>query len=217
MSAEMEIEDDVAVRIARHPDVKIVLPGDILSEYLTTQHDKSSFASQPLKLGVGIKTIPSSSSSVSELVASVPGQLTVTKGGKTGQPTHIVDCSRKRYYPRTGDQVVGIIEDRGGDFYTVNIFSGQHCLLNRLSFDGATKRNKPELKRGDVIYARISSASRDMDTELSCLTTNGLKKDWSSGETLYGPLPLGLLLNVSTGYAKKLLRPDCVVMNTLGK
>jgi exosome complex component RRP40 len=95
-----------------------------------------------------------------------------------------VESNRKRYYPKVGDQVVGIIEDKGGDFYVVNIFSGANCILNRLSFEGATKRNKPELKKGDLIYARVSVAGKDIDTELSCLATSGAKKEWSTGETV---------------------------------
>ena len=89
-----------------------------------------------------------------------------------------------QYSPRNGDQVVGIIEDRGGDFYRVNIFSGITTLLNRLSFDGATKRNKPELKPGDIVYCRILVSQKDMDTEVTCTSASSLKKDWSSGETV---------------------------------
>lgn len=77
-----------------------------------------------------------------------------------------------------------MVEDKGGDFYKVNIFSGAPALLDRLAFDGATKRNKPELRRGDVLYARVTLADRDLDTELSCMAASGPKKDWSSGESV---------------------------------
>jgi len=90
----------------------------------------------------------------------------------------------KRYIPKLNDQIVGIIEDRGGDFYKINIFSGSIALLNRLAFEGATKRNKPEMKKGDVVYCRVSLAHKDIDTELTCLSASGIKKDWSSGETV---------------------------------
>lgn len=77
-----------------------------------------------------------------------------------------------------------VLQDRGGDFYRVNIFSGSSAILNKLSFEGATKRNKPELKKGDVIYARVTLAHKDLDTELSCMSSSGPKKEWSSGETV---------------------------------
>ena len=131
-----------------------------------------------------------------------------------------------RYTPRKGDQVVGIIEERGVDFYVVNIFSGAHCVLNRLAFEGATKRSKPELKKGDLIYARVIVASdptqedgglyETRDTELTCLTATGPKKEWNTGETIYGELPVGVLINVPLLMAKKLLHHDCVVLNALG-
>ena len=82
--------------------------------------------------------------------------------------------------------MVGVVEDKGGDFYKVNIFAGAPALLDRLAFDGATKRNKPELRRGDVLYARVTMADRDLDTSLSCMVTTGPKKDWSSGECVSG-------------------------------
>jgi len=66
----------------------------------------------------------------------------------------------------------------------VNIFSSALAQLHRLSFDGATKRNKPELKVGDVVYCRISLAHKDLETELTCMAAVGTKKDWSSGETV---------------------------------
>lgn len=94
------------------------------------------------------------------------------------------ESTGKRYAPHVGDQVVGVIEDKGGDFYIVNTFSGASCIMNRLAFDGATKRNKPELKRGDVIYARVISANPDSEAELSCMAVTGPKKEWSTGETV---------------------------------
>lgn len=65
--------------------------------------------------------------------------------------------------------MVGVVTDRGGDNYKVNIGSPAPALLNRLAFEGATKRNKPTLKAGDVIYARVITANKHMDTELSCI------------------------------------------------
>lgn len=93
--------------------------------------------------------------------------------------------SNKRFYePLIGDQVIGIIEDRGADFYRVNIFSSSSAILNRLSFDGATKRNRPELKKGDVVFCLIQSCERDQDTEITCIVKSGTRKDWSSGDSV---------------------------------
>jgi len=128
-----------------------------------------------------------------------------------------IETSGKRYFPKLNDQVVGIVEERGGDYFKINIFSGSLALMNRLSFEGATKRNKPEMKKGDVVYCRVLQAHKDLETELTCLSASGIKKEWSSGEAVYGELPEGLVVCTSLGHAKTLLKPDCVVLNTLGK
>lgn len=148
----------------------VVAPGDVLSTGKINLQ-----GGDRVKIGNGLQVVNDTA------IVTMPGVLQFRK------PANFwVETSRKKYYPKVGDQVVGIVEDRGGDFYTVNIFSGTPCILNRLAFDGATKRNKPELKRGDAIYARVISAGGlEGDVELSCASaTTTTKKDWSSGETV---------------------------------
>ena len=127
------------------------------------------------------------------LLCTVPGTL------RYRPPAHfyVEERSRKQYYPQEGDQVVGVIEDRVGEAYRVNIFSGQPAIMSTMAFDGATKRNKPDLKKGDVIYCRVKSARGDVDVEVTCMATSGVKKDWSSGEAVYGGLAQGFLSHVS--------------------
>jgi exosome complex component RRP40 len=205
MTEAMDIEEPSSVR---QRVSKVVLPGDDITDRLVALTDSNPDHQQAVKIGHGINCTEKN-----QLIANVPGEI--ISRPNAGQLW--VNSSRKRYFPRVGDKVVGIVEDKGGDFYVVNIFSGTHCILHRLSFEGATKRNKPELKRGDLVYAVVQVADRDRETELSCINTAGARKDWSSGETVVGPLSQGLLLNVSTGMARRLLRPDCVVTLTLGK
>lgn len=134
-------------------------------------------------------------------------------------PSHfyVYEKNRKQYYPANGDQVVGIIEERGGDFYRVNIFHGIPAIMSRLAFDGATKRNRPELRKGDVIYCRVICAQPDMDVELTCASSaGGSKKDWSSGEALYQNLGEGLLCHTSISFAENLLQPECPFLHRLG-
>ena len=51
----------------------------------------------------------------------------------------------------------------------MDIGSAQTAALNALSFEGATKRSKPNLKVGTLVYARVSLANRDMEPELECV------------------------------------------------
>jgi exosome complex RNA-binding protein Rrp4 len=113
------------------------------------------------------------------VLTSVAGKL------RHGAPLRFSTETDSKYYsPSVGDNVVAVIEDKLGDFYILNIFTGGTATMSRLAFDGATKRNKPELKRGDVVYARVVLVDRNCDVELSCLAPVGPKKDWSSGEAV---------------------------------
>ena len=40
------------------------------------------------------------------------------------------------------------------------------------------------MKRGDIIYARIIVADKLLDVELTCTVSCGIKKDWSTGESV---------------------------------
>jgi exosome complex component RRP40 len=163
----------------------IVLPGE------RVRLPTAEGSQQKTTIGVGLFEEKTAPSAVNEnvVVAHNAGTLRKSGGGEGGGggSTYWVDTNRTRYYPKKGDQIVGLIEERGGDYYVINIFSGFNCILSRLAFEGATKRSKPELKKGDLVYARVLAASDDeetVDTELSCLTTSGPKKEWTTGETV---------------------------------
>jgi exosome complex component RRP40 len=40
------------------------------------------------------------------------------------------------------------------------------ALLNFTSFEGATKRNRPNVKIGDLVYGMVSIASKNLDPEV---------------------------------------------------
>jgi exosome complex component RRP40 len=143
----------------------IVIAGENLSHRIKSQ-------SQTVKYSIGL------SKCNNDIYSTSCGYLNFKSS------VYWVDYPRRHYYPSVGDQIVGIIDDKGSDYYRVNIFCGSSCMLSRLAFEGATKRNKPELKRGDVIYARILKCHKDFDIELTCISTSGNKKDWSSGESV---------------------------------
>jgi exosome complex component RRP40 len=137
-----------------------------------------------------------------------------------------------------GDRVLGIIEDQkaSADYYKVNIFASHSALLHVLSFEGATKRNRPQLEPGCLIYCRIvKSFGGRMDIEVSCKVggsgSGGVtafnndeeegddggasRKDWLTNEGTYGPLTGGTSFRVSLGLARELLNPKNVVLAAL--
>mmetsp|Transcript_25169 Transcript_25169/g.81194 ORF Transcript_25169/g.81194 Transcript_25169/m.81194 type:complete len:270 (+) Transcript_25169:15-824(+) len=145
--------------------------------------------------------------------------LVVTKAGllKFRPPNRFwVDTPQKRYDPVVGDMVVGVVRERGAEEYQVDIGAPFPALLPALAFDGASKRNKPNLQVGDVVYARVATAHRHLEPELSCLSIGGKKKDWVTGESMFGQLKGGHMFEVSLQHARRLRRPDCKVLHCLG-
>jgi exosome complex component RRP40 len=128
-----------------------------------------------------------------------------------------LERSQKRYIPAEGDEVIGVVVDKLTEAYRVDFGGSVHGTLGMLEFDGASKRNKPNLHVGDTVYARISAVDRDIEPELSCKVVDGPKKDWMTGEALYGALQGGCMVKVGLSHAMYLLRPRCALLATLGE
>lgn len=191
---------------AHHVDVgftqQLVLPGDYVDNKIILKDNR-------VRLGQGLEV-----SEETAVYATTAGILS-----HSAPSLYWVENNSKWYSPVTGDQVVGAIEDKTGDFYRVNIGSGMPCILSRVCFEGATKRNKPELKIGDSVYCRVSLAHKDLETELTCVSSGtGSKKEWSTGETVYGPLQTGgVVVKCSIGFAKKLLQAESPLLLAVAK
>ncbi len=54
---------------------------------------------------------------------------------------------------------------------------------------------------GALVYCRVVMANKDMECELSC-TSPHLKKDWVTGETLFGELTAGYCFKTSLSLAR---------------
>ena len=83
------------------------------------------------------------------------------------------------------------------------------AVLPLLSFEGATKRNRPAVYEGDAVSARVVVANPDMDPVLSCVDASGR----AAG---FGHLKGGLLFECSSAWARALLaRPPPGVLAAL--
>ena len=51
-----------------------------------------------------------------------------------------------KYVPAPQESVVGVVTSRSGEGWRVDIGSAHTAYLDGLAFEGATKRNKPNLK-----------------------------------------------------------------------
>jgi len=189
----------------------VVLPGDDVTNHVTGNDQRIS-----PKLGLGLRL------KNNRVLATCAGRLL-----QRSNNTYYVQQNIRRYRPQVEDRVLGIVEDRvasddgGGDVYRVNIGASHPALLSNLSFEGATKRNKPNLQTGMLLYARVQSAPDAMDPTLSCQLgphDGGIsRKDWMTNEGAYGEMKGGTATKISLGLARELLDPKNVVLYELGK
>lgn len=105
-----------------------------------------------------------------------------------------------QYIPSVGDLVIATIHHSSVDVYYASITDyTPYASLAQLSFEGATKKTRPQLVQGSLVYARITLANKHMDPELECMTTSTGKSDG------LGPLTGGMLFDVSLAMARRLM------------
>ncbi|MCJ1308284.1 exosome non-catalytic core subunit rrp40 [Agyrium rufum] len=71
--------------------------------------------------------------------------------------------------------------------------------LPHLAFEGVSKKTRPQLAPGSLIYAKVASASKFLDTELVCYNPATGKSEGM------GELKGGMVFDVSLGMARRLL------------
>lgn len=177
---------------------RLLFPGDRVTSINSLE---ASEETSKIKLGPGLRQLKE------DVVATKAGFLKYKE-----TPSCLwVDTNQKRYVAVKNDSVIGIISGRGIDAYKVDIGTSQNANLDRLAFEGATKKHKPDLNANDIVFGKISLALKDMEPELTCLEAgqkaNGL-----------GPLTGGYMFTVSLGLCRRLLEmPQCKVLVSLGK
>lgn len=51
-----------------------------------------------------------------------------------------------QYVPERGDTVIGVVSAKAGDVFRVDVGGSELATLPYLGFEGATKRNRPDVK-----------------------------------------------------------------------
>lgn len=202
----------------------ILLPGDeVPSDHLPPSN------SNPLKLGPGLRLLsqPSSKQGTAKHV------LTATQAGLVAadakRNTVSIQCfPNRRYIPTPNDLVIAQVHHSSPDYFHCMVTPNTaHALLGQLSFEGATKKTRPALKQGDLVYARVLSmgVGPGAEVELTCVNPATGKAEPGG----LGPLVGGMVFDVSTGMAARLLRASStsadesdaidglVVLSELGK
>lgn len=156
---------------------QIILPGD-------------SLPTQPQNLGPGLYHNPQTQ----QIIPTNAGLFTTTHS------TSYINFNNKRYTPAVGDYVIGTIIGSFSDSYKVslsNFTSG--VSLSYMAFPNASKKNKPTLKNGDLVYARVLSAEKELEAEIECM-------DSTSGQNLgFGLLSDGCIIDVPMLFCRNLL------------
>lgn len=179
-----------------------VLPGDDVT------HEVGKGMPSVLTVGAGLKRVAKAGT----VRVQVAGMLCRKSPGKFW-----VESRTKRYAAAAGDTVLGVVTGRLGEAYRLDIHSSSSAVLPGLEFDGASKRNKPNLQVGALVYARVAVADPDMEPELSCKVLSGPKKDWVTGDCVFGELKAGLTVPCSLRHARSLLDPKCEILQALGR
>ncbi|EJF61088.1 exosome complex exonuclease RRP40 [Dichomitus squalens LYAD-421 SS1] len=171
-----------------------VLPGELVP----AQHVN-------LKLGPGL--LRQSSLNGQPLVIS-------TRAGEVHHTTNRsrwwIEGNSRRYVPAPQESVVGVVVGRSGENWKVDIGSSHTATLDGLAFEGATKRNRPNLKVGSLLFARVSLAHKDMEPELECFDAQTRKAEG------HGELKGGFLVQCSLKMCRMLLDPNHFLFPLLG-
>ncbi|GAA6002864.1 exosome non-catalytic core subunit RRP40 [Rhodotorula paludigena] len=189
--------------------MQVLLPGDPLPS-------SSSASSSSLHLGPGLST-STATAAAAKGKGKERADVAATRAGLLGhleqgdKERWWIEGTLKRYTPQPPEPVLGIIIARHAEGYRVDIGSSQAASLDALAFEGATKRNKPNLKVGTLVYAHLLSTPSFSEPELSCVDPATQK---AAG---FGELQGGFLIRgVELGRCRALLAPKNPILSTLG-
>ncbi|KAE8353257.1 hypothetical protein BDV28DRAFT_133522 [Aspergillus coremiiformis] len=203
----------------------ILLPGDeIPSEYLPSTN------SAPLRLGAGLRLLsqPSSNPSTppSHVISATQSALLSTDTKRNA--VSLLSTPNRRYIPTPGDLVIAQIHHSSPDYFHCMVTpQAPQAMLGQLSFEGATKKTRPMLKQGDLVYARVLSIGLGAGAEVELTCVNPATGRAEPGGL--GPLTGGMVFDVSTGLAARLIKASSssaeqqdgvaglVVLDELGK
>lgn len=178
---------------------RIIIPGDSLLKGISEEDE--------ITIGPGIYKTPKTQ----EIIPQQAGYLKVIEK-KGNDKLLFIESNSKRYIPQVNDLVVGVVTGTFGDFFKVSLQdNSQQVQLSMMAFPNASKKNRPNLKVGQAVYARISEANPEVDIEIECIDPETGK------EGGFGPLDeSGFLFHVNLNFARELLfNKSCIFLEKL--
>ncbi|KAI6866269.1 hypothetical protein KC343_g12172 [Hortaea werneckii] len=165
----------------------VLLPG----EDIPASHLPNPKKGGALTLGPGLRHVPPATIS-----STTAGTLHVDHK----KAALWLDAPHGRYQPAAGDLVIAQVHHSSAESFSCSLTPHTpFVLLGQLSFEGASKKTRPMLKAGDLVYARVSRASKWEDTEIECFNSATGKSEGM------GPLKGGMLFHVSPAFARRLM------------
>ncbi|MCJ1474548.1 exosome non-catalytic core subunit rrp40 [Lambiella insularis] len=166
----------------------LVLPGEELSNDVLFAETKSS---SPLKLGPGLRHVPPSA-----ITPTIAGFLFVDHKKRAIW----VESNSGRYIPQINDVVLATVHHSSTDcFHCALTPQTTFAQLPHLAFEGVSKKTRPQLLHGSLVYAKVTSASKHMDPKITCCNPSTGKSDGM------GELKAGMVFDISLGMARRLL------------
>lgn len=169
--------------------MSIIVPGDRLPV------SEETLRSKKLTIGPCIYVDPASGNGIT---VSNAGVFT-HKERKTKQLI-TVEASSKSYTPSVGDFVIGIVTGTWGESFKVQLCDRTPpAYLSYMAFESATKKNRPNLKTGSLVYAKVTSHDINTETEIECFNSTTGKSDG------FGELSGGNVVQVDLAFARHLM------------
>nr|KAJ3420308.1 exosome non-catalytic core subunit rrp40 [Polyrhizophydium stewartii] len=183
----------------------IALPGDVVA----VPDDPAA-----LRLGPGLTQLLGAVTAVKAgLVCEDSGnRLWLNASQKRASDRRSSGPSRARradYIPSVGEPVLAVVQAKHAENFRVDIGGPHPALLPVLAFEGATKRNRPNLDVGALVYARVSLANKDMDPEIECVNPATSKADG------FGELKGGTVVKCSLGMCRSLMAKNSPILEGL--
>ncbi|EEA20692.1 exosome non-catalytic core subunit rrp40 [Talaromyces marneffei ATCC 18224] len=206
----------------------IVLPGDQIPSNLLP----SAASTTPLRLGPGLRLLQRQSQNTNTntnpppahvIQATQAGILSIDPNRKS---VSVQTFPNRRYIPTVNDLIIAQVQRSSQDFFHCIITPhAPFAVLGQLAFEGASKKTRPNLKQGDLVYARVLSVGVGAGTEVELTCVNP-----ATGKAEPGGLGLlsgGMLFDISTGLAARLMKASSssssaeatsvVILEELGK
>lgn len=88
----------------------------------------------------------------------------------------VVGHTNAFYQPKQGDIVIGIVDRRVNDDWTVDIGFSHNAYLPGMAFDGVTKKSAPKFDRGEIVVCYVEDVPDAGEVLLSCVARTDNEK-----------------------------------------